>query len=584
MQKAEIIDIFNEIAVLLELSGASIFKIRAYQNGARALETLTDSLDSLVQQDRLKEVKSLGESLQQKILELVKTGHLVYYEELKAATPPGLLEMMQIPSLGPKKVKAVYEQLGIKTIEELEQACKAGRLQGLSGFGAKTEAKILDGIAYKRQYASKHLLAEALAVAQPILAKLKEHPDVIRCNIAGSLRRSKEVIGDVDFVVASTKPTAIIEFFVNQVGVIQVSVRGDTKATVILTGGIQADLRVVSDTEYPFTLAYFTGSKEHNIVMRQRAIQRGLRLNEYGLFRSLEETRDPKLAIHCTTEEAIFKALDLDYIPPELRENYGEIVASESKQLPKLVTFPELKGSLHNHSNWSDGSDSIQAIAQHMDQLGFAYWAITDHSKASFQANGLYPEKLRDQIKQVQQFNQKMADQGKSFRLLSGAEVDITKMGLDCDNELLSELDVVVASLHVPASDEAENTHRLIQAAQNPYVHMLGHLTGRLLLQREPYKINTQAVIEACAATGTWLELNAQPNRLDLDWRLWAQFRHLNIKCVINCDAHSLNEAKWLPLGTSLARKGWLSPERVINTLPLPNLLKALQAKRTQLV
>jgi DNA polymerase (family X) len=373
----------------------------------------------------------------------------------------------------------------------------------------------------------------------------------------------------------------VIDYFVGQPGVKNVLAKGDTKASVILGDGIQADLRVVSDTEYPFALAYFTGSKEHNIVMRQRAIERGLRLNEYGLFRSVEETRDPALRVECNTEEDIFKQLGLAYIPPELREDHGEFVAAENYELPRLIEWTELRGSLHNHSNWSDGRNPLEEIVAHMEELGCEYWAITDHSRASFQANGLDPARLRKQLQEIARINGELEARGSEFRLLSGTEVDILKDGLDFDDELLGELDVVVASLHVAGSDEAENTKRLIRAAENRQVHMLGHLTGRLLLERDAYKLNQQAVIDACAATGTWIELNASPYRFDLDWRLWHYARDKGVKCVINCDAHRLEHAGFLRLGAGIARKGWLRREDVINTLNLAQLRKALARKRT---
>jgi DNA polymerase (family X) len=416
------------------------------------------------------------------------------------------------------------------------------------------------------------------------LENLRAHPDVTRCSTAGSLRRVKEVIGDIDFLVSSKNPAAVIDYFTQQPGIISVSAKGETKASVVLTGGIQADLRVVRDAEFPFALAYFTGSKEHNIVMRQRAIQRGLRLNEYGLFHSDVETRDPKLLVPCSTEEEVFQKLGLAYVPPELREDAGEFEAAEKGPLPRLLEWTQLKGSLHNHSNWSDGRDSLEEIAHFMHDLGCSYWAITDHSKSSFQANGLQPARLRQQLREIQELNRKLADEADGFELLTGSEVDILTGGqLDFDDDLLAELDVVVASIHQGFSqNEVETTKRLIAAAENPFVHMLGHLTGRLLLEREPYKVNQNAVIDACAETGTWIELNANPLRFDMDWRLWHQAKEKGVKCVINCDAHRLEHSQFLRLGAGIARKGWLEAKDVINTLPLDKLKKELQRKRAQ--
>ena len=413
-----------------------------------------------------------------------------------------------------------------------------------------------------------------------MLEDLRGHPAVIRCSTAGSLRRFKEVIGDIDLLASSKKPADVIEFFVSQPGIVKVLAKGETKASVILEGGIQCDLRVVSDAEFPFALAYFTGSKEHNIVMRQRSIQRGLRLNEYGLFKSKEETRDPKLLVACKDEAEIFEKLDLVFVPPELREDHGEFSAAEKNELPKLIEWSDLKGALHNHSNWSDGHNTLEEIVEYMDGLGLEYWAITDHSKASYQANGLDAKRLKDQIKEIGQLNKKMADDGRSFRLLTGSEVDVLKDRLDFDDDVLAELEVVVASLHVPSSDEKENTKRLIRAAENPFVHMLGHLTGRLLLEREPYPLNVQAVIDACAETGTWIELNCNPYRLDLDWRHWPYAKSKGVKCVINPDAHRNTHAGFLRLGAGVARKGWLTQADVLNTLPLSKLQRELKQKR----
>ncbi len=582
MNKDAVADILIEIGTLLELKGENPFKTRAYANAARALEVLNEPLEKVIAENRLGEIKGIGDAIQKKIQELVATGKLAYYEELKASFPPGLFALLQIPGLGPKKVKALFEKLNITSVEELEKACLDGRVAGLDGFGEKTQAKILEGIKFRATYSSRHLLSTALVLADPILDDLRVHPDVIRCSTAGSVRRGKEIIGDIDFLASSKNPASVIAYFVQLPGVISVNAQGDTKASVILEGGVQADLRVVSDQEFPFALAYFTGSKEHNIVMRQRAIQRGLRLNEYGLFRSAEETRDPKLREHCRTEEEIFEKLGLAFIPPELREDHGEFAAAEAGKLPRLIDWTELRGSLHNHTNWSDGRCTLEETAAYMEDLGLDYWAITDHSKSSVQAHGLTPERLHQQLAEVRALNSRIAARGGHFRLLTGSEVDILSDGrLDFDDALLAELDVVVASLHAGFSrNEAEMTRRLIRAAENPYVHMLGHLTGRLVLEREGYPVNQQAVIDACADNGTWIELNAHPSRFDLDWRLWDYARNKGVKCVINCDAHRNEHAMFLRLGATLARKGGLTKADVINTLPLPKLEQALRAKR----
>jgi DNA polymerase (family X) len=582
MDKAKVAEILVEIGTLLELKGENPFKTRAYGNAARTLEGLTVPLSQLVAEGRLGEIPGIGEAIEQKVTELVSTGRLKYYDELKASVPAGLLEMLGIPGLGPKKVKALHDQLGLDTVEKLEAACRAGQVAGLPGFGEKTQTKILDGIGFRRQYAARHHLHEALTVAEPVLEALRAQPDVIRCSTGGSLRRWRETIGDVDFLASSQHPERVIAFFTSLPTVLNVIAKGDTKASVILEGGLQADLRVVSDAEYPFALAYFTGSKEHNIVMRQRAIARGLRLNEYGLFRSQEETRDPHLRVACRTEEEIFAELGLAYVPPELREDHGEFAAAEQGKLPRLVEWTDLKGSLHNHSTWSDGHEPLEEIAAYAQELGLGYWAITDHSRSSFQAHGLEPARLREQLKVVAGINAQLAKDGSDFRLLTGSEVDILAEGkLDFANDLLAELDIVVASVHAGFSrDEAEMTKRIIKAVENPHVRILGHLTGRLLLEREPYPVNHQAIIDACAETGTWIELNCNPWRFDMDWRHWHYAKDKGVKCVINPDAHRRDHAGFLRLGAGVARKGWLEKADVINTLPLRELLKLLKKKK----
>ncbi|MDB6023902.1 MAG: pol4 [Verrucomicrobiales bacterium] len=584
MNKEQVAAILIEIGVLLELKGENPFKTRAYANAARVIEGLSEPIEKLIADGSFAEMKGIGDAIYKKVSELVATGKLAYYDDLKASMPAGLLEMLRIPGLGPKKVKAMYEKLGVATIADLEKACKENRVAALDGFGEKTQQKICEGIAFRRQFAERHLISDALPLASSILDSLRDHPDVVRCSTAGSIRRFKEIIGDIDFLASSKSPVNVIDYFTQLPGILTISAKGDTKASVILEGGIQADLRVVSDAEFPFALAYFTGSKEHNIVMRQRAIERGLRLNEYGLFKSTVETRDPQLLVPCVTEEEIFAKLDLAYVPPEMREDQGEFVVAEKNEMPRLIEWTDLKGSLHNHSNWSDGRNTLEEIAEYMIELGCSYWAITDHSKSSYQANGLDAVRLRKQLPEIHVVNQMLKAGGHDFRLLSGSEVDIMADGtLDFDDDLLSELDVVVASAHQRfGQDEAEMTKRLIRVAQNPMVHMLGHLTGRLLLDREPAKVNQHAVIDACAEAGTWIELNASPERLDMDWRLWHYAKNKGVKCVINCDAHRLESAAFLRLGAGIARKGWLEKSDVINTLPLEQLLVELKRKRTR--
>lgn len=581
MNPQDVAEILEEIGVLLEIQGENPFKTRAYSNAARAIERLEESLDLLVEENRLKDVRGLGSSTLKKVEELVRTGKLEYYEELKSQIPPGIFEIMEIPGLGPKKIKILKDQLGIDSIEKLKTACESNQVSELSGFGTKTQTKILEGIELRREFSSRHSLSSAWAIAAPILDALRAHESTIRCEIAGSLRRYKETIGDLDFLVSTKDPAAIADCFVKLDSVKKVLVRGDTKVSVVLDRAIQADLRMVSDQEYPFALNYFTGSKEHNVEMRRRAIQRGLRLNEYGLFRSKEETRDPELLEKCFTEEEIYQKLGLDFIVPEMREDRGEFELAEKGELPRLIEWTEIRGSLHNHSNWSDGRETLEEIAEYMrDELGLSYWAITDHSKSSFQANGLDEERLKRQLEAIQKLNQKLGQDGDSFQLLSGSEVDILPDGsLDFDDELLAELDVVVASVHNSFTQpEKKMTQRIISAVKNPHVHILGHLTGRLLLLRNAYQVDQKAVIDACAKNGTWIELNCNPRRFDMDWRLWRYAISKGVKCVINCDAHKNDHAAFLRLGAHQARKAGLRSMDVINTMNLSDLKKALKS------
>lgn len=585
MDNDAVADIFKEIGVLLEIKGENAFKIRAYTNAARSIEEVGQPLAWLVRDDRLGEIKGLGKALQEKVATLVNDGRLPYYEDLKASLPSGLVDMLGIPGMGPKKVKSVYEQLGLETLEALEAACQDGSLEKLSGFGAKTVERVLKGIEFQRTFGDRHRLDVVYHLSNQILEGLRQHPNVKRCELAGSLRRWKETVGDLDFVVAARHGGPVLDWFVAQPNVMSVIAKGDTKASVRLDGGVQADLRVVSDVEYPFALAYFTGSKEHNIVMRKRAIERGLRLNEYGLFRSKEETRDPKLRVECRTEFDIYQALDLQYVPPELREDRGEVEAAEKIALPKLVEWTNIKGSLHNHTDWSDGRQTLDEVAAAACGMGFSYWAITDHSRASFIANGLDEKRLLKQFVAIEEVNQRYEEAGTRFRLLTGSEVDILPDGrLDFPDEFLAQLEIVVASIHQGfSSSEEETTQRLIRAAENKYVHMLGHITGRLLLERDSYKVNQRAVIDACAATGTWIELNASPYRMDMDWRLWHYAKEKGVKCVINADAHRFEHLGYLRLGVGVARKGWLSRHDVVNTLTLRQLRKALDWKRCRM-
>jgi DNA polymerase (family X) len=584
MDKDRIVAILEEIGVLLELKGENPFKTRAYVTAARALEAFPGSVEQLVAEGRLGEIRGLGEALQKKVAELAQTGRLAYHDELKATFPEPLLELLRIPGVGPKKLKVLHEQLGIASLDQLEAACQAGRVAALSGFGEKTQARILQGIEFRRAHAARHLLSAGWVAADALLAAVRAHPDVIQCSVAGSVRRSSEVIGNVNVIASSRVPGAVLDWYVTEFGAAGVMARSGQAATVRLADGLESELWVVTDAEFPVALMHLTGSKAHNLELIHRAETRGLRLEERRLVRASSGTGDQDEPVVCRTEGEVYAELGLPYLAPELREARGELKAAEEDSLPRLLEWTELRGSLHNHSNWSDGRQTLEEIAAYMSELGCEYWGITDHSRSSFVAHGLDEARLRDQQRAVAALNDQHVREGNPFRLLMGSEVDILGDGrLDFPDEVLAGLDVVVASLHQGfAQSEADNTRRLIRAVENRYVHILGHMTGRLLLERAGYPVDATAVIDACGETGTWIELNANPYRFDLDWRLWPYAKSKGVKCVINCDAHRNEHAGFLRLGAGIARKGWLAREDVINTLPLPALQEALTRKRAR--
>ena len=574
MEKSAIASVLDEIATLLELTGENPFKIRAYSNGARILETLTEDLDELIKTDKLAEIPGMGEALVDKITTLRRDGVLPFHQKLKASIPPGLLEVIQIPGLGPKKVRALWVQLQVESIEKLKEVCDRGQVAELKGFGAKTQTNILEGIKNRIAYGKRHRWADAAEIAEPILAGLKNLPQVKLAESAGSLRRSRETVGDLDFLVASSDPKPIMDWFVNYPGVKEVTAHGETKSSVRLENGIQADLRVVPEEQFYFALHHFTGSKEHNVAMRQRALSQGLSMSEWG-FKSVDEKQK---APGAKNEEEVFKALGLKWIPPELREGAGEIEESEKNNLPKLVAFEDIKGVFHNHTTASDGDHTLEQMAAAAEKFGWNYLGISDHSKSSFQARGLDESRLAQQIEEINKLNQS----GKfKVRVLSGSEVDILRDGsLDFTDEVLGKLDFVVASVHnLFTLDKEEQTKRIIKAIENEHVDMVGHLTGRLLNKREPYEVDIAKIIDAAAANDTIIELNANPWRLDLDWRWWRRASEKGVLTSINPDAHDIEQLGFAAHGVRIARKGWLTKENVLNTRSLPEVLKWLGRK-----
>ncbi len=568
MDKKEVASVLEEIGTLLELKNENVFKVRAYYNAARTIEGLSEDLETLVKEKRLREIKGVGEGLSEKITELVTTGKLKYYDSLKKSLPAGLLEMLDIPGLGPKKAKKLHDELGLKSIGELEYACKENRLLELEGFGEKSQAKILDGIRFIKKHHEYHLYPEAFEAAEEIFDALKKDKTIRRISMAGSLRRRKEIIRDVDFVVSTKDPESVVKRFTSLPSVETVQQKGETKASILLKSGVQADLRVVSDNEFPYALHHFTGSKEHNIAMRARAQRMGYKMNEYGLFKG-------KKLIPCKDEEEIFKKLGLSYIPPELREDMGEIQAAEKGKLPRLVQPKEIQGVFHVHSTYSDGTATLEENVKEAIKLGYKYLGISDHSQSARYARGLEPERLQKQQKEIEALKEKY--KGK-ITILKGSEVDILPDGtLDYPEKILKSFDFVVASVHTRfGMTEAEMTRRVIKALQNPHTTIFGHPTGRLLLSREPYAINLAEVIEAAKKYRVVIELNANPHRFDLDWRVCKLAKEKGVPVSINPDAHHAESLADTFLGVGIAQKGWLSPSDVFNTLPLPKILSHL--------
>jgi len=582
MDNAEVAEVLQEIGTLLEIQGENPFKCRAYYNAARTIETLAENISRLVEEKRLGEIEGIGEALQTKITTLVETSHLPYLDELKASIPAGLPDLLKIPGLGPKKVKAFHLELKISSLEELENACKDGRIAQLKGFGEKTAQNILDGIEQIKSFQGQHLYSDAIDRAEEIASLLRQHPDVIRVSVAGSLRRSKEVIKDIDILASAKDSTDIMNAFCSMDGATKVLSHGTTKSSVLLEGGLQCDLRVVQDSQYPYALHHFTGSKEHNVAMRQLAISKRMKMSEWGLFQrpALEDEGDGNL-IPCTDEADIFDQLGLEFIPPELRENLGEIEAAKEHHLPKLVEWSQLRGCFHNHTTETDGRSTFDEMVQCAEDLGFEYFGLSDHSRSSTWVNGLSIERLLKQVEQIRKHNTKGGD----CHIFTGVECDILKDGsLDYPDEILAQLDYVVASVHsITGMTEDEMTRRIIRAIENPHVTMLGHMTGRLLLKRDAYPVNVQKIITAAAKTGTWIELNSNPLRLDMDWRHWKTAKEKGVKCVINPDAHHYSQIGYVRLGINIARKGWLEKKDVINTLPFVEIKKALLDKRKKM-
>jgi DNA polymerase (family 10) len=577
MDKEKVAAILDEIGTLLELKGETVFRVNAYRNAARTIEQLETNLNEVVAAGKLGDIRGIGDTLREKITTLVTTGRLPYYEELKASIPSGLLQMLRIQGLGPKKAKALHEQLGIDSLEKLKVACEAGDVAKLKGFGAKTQDKILQGIERLSQMGERVRLGYALPLAQHILAELKKCPGVQRGEVCGSIRRRRETVKDLDIVISADDSAPIMQRFVTLPLVVEVTGHGETKSSVIVADGaghervmMNADLRVVKDSQFASAVHHFTGSKEHNVALRSRAQQRGMKINEYELL-------GPTGPIPVKEEADIYKALGLAFIPPEMRENTGEVEAAENNAIPRLIELSDLQGTFHCHTTWSDGMNSLEQMAEAAQQLGLTYLGIADHSQSANYAGGLSPERVLEQQEQIDRLNKKM----KGFRIFKGIESDIRKDGsLDYDDEILNTFDYIVGSIHSHMNMSREDmTIRICKALTHPRLTMLGHATGRLLLRREGYPVDLEAVLQTAAKHKKMIEINAHPVRLDLDWVHVKRAKQLGVTIVINPDAHSVSDIAYIQFGVDVARRGWLVKDEVFNTQDTAEVMKEFQAR-----
>jgi DNA polymerase (family 10) len=567
MDKKQIAAVLEEMGTLLELQGANPFKSRAFHNASRAVEAVTGDLPAMIESGALLEVKGIGKSIGAIVADLVTHGTSKEHTELRKKIPDGVLQMLRIQGLGPKRVKILFEKQKIASLEALEKAARKGALASLEGFGEKTQENILKGIAALRSRSERVLYPVAAEAAGKVYRHMKSLKGVKRIEVAGSLRRRRETIGDIDLLAsaAEERRKALMDEFVRAPGVEAVVASGETKSSVVLSGGINCDLRIVSDEEFPFALNYFTGSKEHNVEMRTRAKKFGLSLNEYGFTSLGEEKRSRgKSPLACSTEEEIYRALGLAYVPPELREMAGEFEAAEAGTLPKLVQESDIRGTFHCHTTYSDGLSTLEEMVQAARDLGWEYLGIGDHSKAAAYAGGLTEEKVRAQIKEIDALNRRLD----AFTVFKGTECDILPDGtLDWPERVLQMFDYVVVSVHSSfKQSEAQMTKRIVSALKNKHVTMLGHPTGRLLLSRDAYAVDMRQVIDAASDYGKMIEINAHPMRLDLDWRLCRYARDKKVLIPINPDAHGTEGLKDVLYGVGTARKGWLRKQDILNT------------------
>ena len=590
MENIEIAAVLDELAGLLEIKGSNPFRIRAYRNAVRTVRGLTRPLKAMVEaEEDLTQLAAIGKDMSSHIVELVETGRLSRLEELSDEIPRSLVGLVKLDGVGPKKAKKLWESLDVTTVDELEEALNAGKVQELEGFGATSVTKILRAIEDFRRYSGRHLLSQVDDLIGPLVEHMKEAKGLQRIEVAGSYRRRKETIGDVDLLVQAELPAdEVMERFTTFGSVDRVDLAGETRGAVVLRSGLEVDLRVIPPRSFGAALHYFTGSMEHNVAVRQIALRQGLRVNEWGVFR-IPEGMDPEEVgkedgerVAGETEESVFEAVGLPWIPPVVRENGGEIEAGRNGSVPPLVTLEDIRGDLHMHSTWSDGKASIEEMARACQARGYDYLAISDHSPALAMVQGLTPETAPDQWAEIDRIQEGQD----GITILKSLEVDILRDGsLDMTDEILEALDVVIVSVHsLMDMDQATMTDRVIRAMQHPSVDILGHPTGRLLGRREPFELDVEAVLQAASELDVALEINANPNRLDLNDVHARRAKELGVKVAINTDAHSVQRLDHISYGVDQARRGWLDREDVLNTMTLDQLRGWMGRRETRLI
>lgn len=572
LKNLELSRIFEQIARILKIKGENPFKIRAYEKITLVLENLPIDIETIYYQGGLSNIPGVGTGIAKKIEEFLTTGKLEYYEKLKETIPSGVIELLDISEVGPKTAKLLYEQLDIDNIEKLEKAVRQHQIKDLPGMGEKSETNILRGIGLYKRRKERFLLGLALPLAEEIVKNLSRLDETDKISFAGSLRRKKETIGDIDILVTSQKPEKIMKTFISFPHVREILAEGPTKSSVITKDDIHIDVRVVEPISFGAALQYFTGSKAHNIKLRELAVKRSLKINEYGVFDVKTDRR-----VAGEREEEIYQILNLPFIPPELREDRGEIKAAQENKLPKLMEYSQIKGDLHLHTKWSDGAHTIRQMAEAAKKRGYKYIAITEHSQSLKFAGGLTEERLKEQIEEIQKLNREFD----GFTILTGIEVDIkSDDSLDFSDEILSRLDIVIAAIHSGFKQESKIiTERLVGAMQNRFVSIIAHPTGRLIGYRESYQVDINKMMNIAAETGTILEINAYPERLDLNDVYCRMAKEKGVQLAIETDAHSIDGLEFMNLGVDVARRGWLEEKDIINTLPLDKLVKRLKNK-----